>query len=264
MPEKQVEYLRRTRGGDQPAVIFAHGSFMDESMFAPQLEALSGVGWQGISCRSRALTCPEDLHTLADLVDDVMAIADMHGLRRFVLCGMSVGAFMAIELALAYPERLHGLVMIDGKAASYTSEEREALAPVFEPLDRAGGLPVEFARWLAPLCFGETTCARNPGLVDEWMFRWTKLLSSRSAHRQYRSWIDKPDRSDALASIDLPVLLFHGAEDKATPSDHSVEMDRRLPDSRLVIVPEAGHTSNLEQPDFVNRELVHFLKQFKT
>jgi 3-oxoadipate enol-lactonase len=246
-----------------PLVIFQHGSFMDETMFAPQIEAITSVGWRGISYRSRALTHPQNIHTLDDLAEDCRAVANAEGVSRFVLCGMSVGAFMAIEFALKYPERLIGLVMIDGKAAAYSSKEREVLAPKFEDLDTDGPLPEEFAQWIAPLCFGETTRCYNAALVDEWMKRWTRLISSRSAHRQYLSWIDKPDRRDQLAHIKIETLLFHGEEDTATPKSHSLEMAQRLPRGELIIVPKAGHTSNLEQPGVVNAALIQFLNRLR-
>ena len=249
--------------GEGPVVIFHHGSFMDETMFAPQMAAITSIGWRGISCRSRALTCPESIHTLDDIAEDCRAVADAEGVNRFVLCGMSVGAFVAIEFALKYPERLIGLVMIDGKAAAYSSKEREVLAPMFEALDIDGPLPEEFAKWIAPLCFGESTRRHNAALVDEWMNRWTRVISSRSAHKQYLSWINKPDRRGRLAQIKIETLLFHGEEDTATPKSHSLEMAQRLPRGELVIVPRAGHTSNLEQPGAVNAALVQFLKRLR-
>lgn len=247
-------------GGAGPAIIFAHGSFMDKSMFEPQISHLAARGWRCISYDSRALTHTDAVHSLGDLADDCLALAAERSLDSFVLCGMSVGAFMAIELALRAPERLRRLILIDGKAASYSAGERSMLAPRFAALDRPGFLPPDFARWLAPLCFGATTMEAKPGLVDAWLERWTTTIPARSAHRQYLSWIDKPDRRGDLGRITVPTLLFHGAEDIPTPLSHSQEMADLMPDATLVVVPGAGHTSNLEQPALVNAELETFLQ----
>jgi pimeloyl-ACP methyl ester carboxylesterase len=247
--------------GEGPTVIFQHGTFMDDTMFEPQLGHVAGLGWRGISYNSRALTDPAGIHDLGNLADDCLEIADRHGAGRFVLCGMSMGAFMAIEFALKFPDRLLGLVMIDGKAAAYTEQERAAFAPRFGSLDRDGPISREFAEWVAPLCFGRTTAASNPGLVAHWVERWTTVTPARSVHRQYLSWIDRPDRRGRLAEIKLPVLLFHGAEDVPTPLAHGIDMLERLPDATLVKVSGAGHTSNLERPDIVNQALGSLLRR---
>lgn len=245
--------------GQGPTIVFQHGTFMDDTMFEPQLDHVARLGWRGISYNSRALTDPANIHDLGDLADDCLALVEGLGLEKFVLCGMSMGAFMGIEFALKYPDRLLGLVMIDGKAAAYSDEERAAFAPRFGSLDRDGPISREFAEWVAPLCFGKTTAATNPGLVAHWVERWTTVTPARSVHRQYLSWIDRPDRRAELSGITVPVLLVHGAEDVPTPLAHAIGMLEKLPDAVLVKVPGAGHTSNLERPDIVNHALAAFL-----
>jgi pimeloyl-ACP methyl ester carboxylesterase len=249
--------------GKGPTIVFQHGTFMDDTMFDPQLDHVAERGWRGISYNSRALTDPDNVHDLEDLAGDCLTLADRFGLEKFVLCGMSMGAFMGIEFALKHQDRLLGLVMIDGKAAAYSDEERKALAPRFGSLDRDGPISPEFAEWVAPLCFGRTTAATNPALVDHWIRRWTTVTPARSVHRQYLSWIDRPDRRERLAEINVPVLLFHGDEDVPTPLAHSIGMMEHLPDATLVKVPGAGHTSNLERPDIVNRALGAFLDRVR-
>ena len=240
-------------------MVFSHGSFMDNTMFDPQLDHFAARGWHCVSYNSRALTHPDEIHTLADLADQCIAVADAYVPGPFVLCGMSVGAFMAIELALSRPERIAAMILIDGKAAAYSDDESTALAPIFAPLDTDGPMPADFANWLAPMCFGATTCAENPALVARWIERWTTRIPARSAHRQYRSWIDKADRRPDLGRIAIPTLILHGAEDIPTPLAHSEAMAAAMPNASLVVVPRAGHTSNLEQSDFVNTQIEQFL-----
>jgi pimeloyl-ACP methyl ester carboxylesterase len=246
-------------GGGPRTIVFSHGSFMDKTMFAPQVSFLSGLGWRCISYDSRALTRPRDMHDLADLAADCLSLADARGVGSFVLCGMSVGAFMAVELALAQPGRLEAMILIDGKAAAYSEAERRALAPLFAPLDVDGTIPADFAEWLATMCFGATTRKTRSELAAGWVRRWTGEIPARSAHRQYRSWIDKADRRADLPRIHVPTLIIHGEEDVPTPLSHSTEMAERMPDAALLVVPRAGHTSNLEQPDFVNAAIKDFL-----
>jgi pimeloyl-ACP methyl ester carboxylesterase len=246
--------------GTGPAVLLAHGTLMDRTQFAPQVEALSDA-YRVIPFDSRGHT---DLHDkpylLADMVDDTVRLMDELGLERCVLGGMSMGGFMAIEFALEHPDRLDGLVLIDVMAEAYTPEEQEGFSHEFERVDVDGPVPRDFAEWCAPLCFGATTAERNPQLIEEWVDRWS-ALPARSIHREAHSWLGKADRTDRLREIDVPVLQVHGAEDAVLAIERARPMAGEFPRVRFVEIPDAGHTSNLENPEAVNRALREFLDE---
>lgn len=244
--------------GAGPAVVFAHGTLMDKSMFDPQVQALSDA-YRVIAFDSRARTGPLDRPwKLADLVDDTVQLLDDLGIDTCVLAGMSVGSFMALEFALTHPERLDGLVMIDGMAQAYTPEEQEAFGHEFGKLDIDGPVPREFAEWAAPFCFGETVQSENPELVSHWVERWCSL-PARSVYREAHSWLDKADLSDRIVEIDIPVLVVHGVDDLPISLDRARPMADAIPRAQLVEVPNAGHTSNLENPAVVNTAIRNFL-----
>ena len=172
---------------------------------------------------------------------------------------MSVGGFMALEFALAYPERLNGLILIAATSKGYAAEEREAYHHQFDKLDVDGTVPRPFAEWVAPFCFGETTLACNKALADHWVERWSTTVPARAVLFQGRSWIDKADITDRLADIDLPVLVVHGEEDVPLPIERAQAMADALPDATFVRVPGAGHSVNLESPATVNAAMARFL-----
>ena len=92
-------------------------------MFAPQTAALA-ERYRTIAYTSRAGTSRYGTERcLDDLVDDCLAVVDEAGVDRFVLVGMSVGGFMAVELALRHPGRIAGLVLMATQADAYTAEE---------------------------------------------------------------------------------------------------------------------------------------------
>ena len=120
-------------------------------------------------------------------------------------------------------------------------------------------VPRDFAEWVAPFCFGETTLARNNGLVDRWVDRWAATVPTRAVLFQGRSWIDKQDIIPRLADIDLPVLVVHSEEDVPLPIERAQAMADALPDATFARVPEAGHSVNLEKPEIVNAAIARFL-----
>ena len=196
---------RYIENGYGPAVVFSHGTSMDATMFDPQLENLAGRGYRAIACNSRVLTGEPAPHTLGDLAEDCRALLDDLGIETCVLAGMSVGGLMALEFALAYPERLEGLIVIAATSLAYPAEEREQFHREFDKLDVDGMVPRAFAEWVAPYCFGATTLAHNRELVDHWIERWATTVPARAVLYQGRSWIDKEDITARLATIDVPV-----------------------------------------------------------
>ena len=235
---------------------------MDATMFEPQLDHLAGLGCRAISSNSRVLTSEPAAHTLDDLVEDCRALLDDLGIEKCVLAGMSVGGFMALEFALDYPERLHGLIVIAATSLGYTAEERAQYHCEFGKLDVDGMVPRAFAEWTAPYCFGATTLARNRPLVDHWIERWTATIPARAVLFQGRSWIDKEDITGRLGAVTVPALVVHGEEDVPIPIERALPMVDALPDATFARIAQAGHSVNLEAPAAVNAAINGFLDCF--
>lgn len=249
------------QGAGSPAVLMSHGTLMDWTMFRSQIDALS-PHYRVIAYNLRAATRRgyDSPYTLETLSEDCLRIADQFEIDTFVLVGMSMGGYMALDFALRFPQRLRGLVLIDSMAAAYSDDKKLRYAEAFGPLNIDGPLPRAFAEWCAPICFGPRTIEEQPELVRSWVERWT-LRPARSVYGEYRSWIDKSDLSDDLAQIDVPTLIIHGEDDAGLPlEEFGLPMAKGIRQSTMVVIPGAGHTSNCERPAEVNIALLDFLK----
>lgn len=247
--------------GGGPPLVFLHGTMMDATMFGPQYEVLADR-FRLIKVNSRARGNAQDgPYTLADVVGDVRQLVDGLGIERFSIVGMSMGGFTAIEYALAFPDQLQSLILIDTMAGDYTPEEREQFTAAFMALERDGLIDEPFARWSAELCFAPATFSEQPGLVDFWVRRWTHL-QSRAVSFEARSWIDKADRTEDARFITCPTLVVHGCDDVVLEFERSTKpLLSSLPNGRLAAIAGAGHTSNLEKPDLVNEAITNFLEE---
>ena len=245
--------------GSGPAVIFNHGTLMDATMFEPQLEYLVAKGYRAIAQNSRALLGQPAPHTLVDLADDTIALADKLGIDRFVAAGMSVGAFSTIDCALKYQDRLDGVILIDGMAVDYPPEEQVAFKAKFDELQVDGMVPRDVAEWSAVYCFGKTTYERNMPLVDYWIDRWATMIPARAVWSQSTSWTHKVDLTPRLHEIKVPVLMIHGEEDVPLPLNRVLSMVQEIPDLTFVKLARTGHTANLESPELANRAIGNFL-----
>ncbi|MFC4543554.1 alpha/beta fold hydrolase [Halosolutus amylolyticus] len=250
-----------TTVGEGPPIVFAHGTLMDRTMFDPQLDALSD-GYRATAYDLRARTdryAPG--YDLWDLADDCAAVLDGLGHDSAVLAGMSMGGFMGLRFALAYPDRVDGLVLIDSMAAPHEPQERETYGALVDPLEGSRtGVSEALAEGVTQYLFGETTREETPELVAEWVRRW-QTYPGDAVYHELHSWLSRPDLSDRLAEIDVPVLIVHGEEDPSIDPSRAEPMLEELPDARMELIPGAGHTSNLERPEPVNEAIRSFLDE---
>lgn len=244
-------------GGDGPAVIFSHGLLMDKDMFAPQLEGLRGefrcIAWDARGHgESDEATEP---FTYWDSAGDMLALADHLGVQRAFLVGMSQGGFLSLRAALHRPDFVLGLGLIDTQAGQEEPEmvqQNEALAHVWT----TQGLNDQVAELIAALIM-------SPGYQgnDHWIAKW-KARPTDHAAMVLAPLHNREDLHDRLGEITAPALVIHGEVDAAIPVEKGRRMSDGLPNSEgVVVIPGAGHASNLSHPEQVNAALGDFLRR---
>ncbi len=141
-------------------------------------------------------------------------------------------------------------------------EKRLRYFGMMDMTEKAGMIPPPIIEAIVPLFFSPVTIQKKPELVD----RFRKALSSISPERipgvmtVGRAIFSPPSLLDRLPEIRVPTMLIVGADDLSRPPHESEEMARRIPGARLEVIPEAGHISNLEQPERVNQYIREFLQ----
>ncbi|WP_299264986.1 alpha/beta fold hydrolase [Halorientalis sp.] len=245
--------------GSGPPVVFAHGTLMDWTMFEPQLAALSD-DYRTIAYNLRARTDRyDDSYDLADLADDCRVLMDAKDVDSCVLAGMSMGGFTALRFALRYPEMLDGLVLIDSMATPHDESEQDLYTDWIESTRAAGDVPEPMTEIVSEMLFGETTIEENADLVDHWTDRWLTYPGD-AVYNEVQSWLHRPGVADRLDEIDVPVLITHGEEDISIEPERAKPMADQLPDARMELIPEAGHSSNTENPEAANAAIREFLE----
>jgi pimeloyl-ACP methyl ester carboxylesterase len=250
-----------TEAGDptDPSLVCAHGTLMDRTMFDPQLEALSTdyhVLAYDLRARTEHYTGPYDLY---DLADDCAALLDARGIDSCTLAGMSMGGFMALRFADRYPERLDGIVMVDSIAQPHDEGDIEQYGQMIDTAREMGEVPEPMGETIRHILFGATSNEERTDLVESWVQRWL-TYPGEAVYREVSSWLERPDFTDELAEIDVPVLAIHGEEDAALEMEKAEDMVEHLPDGRLVPIPGAGHSANTENPEVANDAIRTFLE----
>jgi len=244
--------------GQGPALVLAHGTLLDKSMYDPQIPELSR-DYRVIAYDHRARRSDwQGPYGLEELGDDCLSLVDSLGVDRFVLGGMSMGGFMAIPLALEMQDRLDGLMLIATMAGRYPLDELKRNELHVNQLLGLDKVPRDFAEWDAQLVFGQTTMRENPAVVQRWTDQWT-TYGAEAVYWEFNSWMRKGDYQERLRELELPVLVIHGEEDPVLPIDRAEAMMDYLPNAELVRIPNAGHTITDEAPEEVTRAMRAFM-----
>lgn len=187
---------------------------------------------------------------------------DHLGVDRAMLAGLSFGGRVVTQTALAAPERVAGLVLLDAVLDGVPWDPASA-----EALDETGrlanerGLLAGRAAWLAHPLF--TPASQRPDLAED--------LSAMVAAYPGQHWIghDPHDRDeqrplDVLERLTMPTLVAVGEHDVPCFREMSAIMAERIPAAEHHVIAEAGHMINMEQPGAVNDLLIAFLEKNAT
>ncbi len=244
--------------GAGPAILFIHGYPLDRTIWEHQLGGLSG--WRRIApdLRGMGLSDAPDLgYSMTTYADDLAALLDMLDVDRVVLCGLSLGGYIAFEFLRRWPDRVRALVLMSTRAEADGLEAKRARdAAAAQARERGAGA---IADAMLPKMLAPSTTAGNPALVARVraLMAATPVSGILGALGAMR---DRPDSTPLLSSLgNKPTLVLAGAEDQLISSTAASAMAGAIAGARLAIIPGAGHLPTLEAPDATAEALRSFL-----
>lgn len=242
-------------GGHLPALVFSHGFLMDRTMFDHQVAYFKDryrcICWDERGFGETPATAP---FTYWDSADDAIALMDHLGIDKAVLLGMSQGGFLSLRAALAHPDRVQGLVLIDSGTHVDPPEVLEGYKGLIDQWVSADSLD-EVANAVA------TIIINDPELSAEWIAKW-KSRDRSTITLPGQTLLTRDDISSRVPELSCPVLIVHGEEDQAIPIDTAEHLAEQLPDCRgLVRIPGAAHAANMTHPALVNPAIDKFLTE---
>jgi 3-oxoadipate enol-lactonase len=246
--------------GDGPTVVLVHGFGLDMRMWDPQVNHLAArFRVVRYDCRGFGASGPFGPAVPYTHAGDLLALLDQLGIDRAVLAGLSFGGRVVMQAALAAPERVAGLVLLDAvlDGVPWDPEAAAALDQAASQA-RAHGLLAGRAAWLAHPLFA--TARQRPAVAS--------ALAEMVAGYPGQHWTGHdphqdggPRPLDALEQLAMPVLVAAGERDVPGFREMSAVLARRIPGAQYQVVAGAGHMINLEQPAVVNDLLDRFLDQ---
>jgi pimeloyl-ACP methyl ester carboxylesterase len=230
-----------------PALLLLPGLLNDHRLWARQVEALAGDADIAIPDLSR-------LDTVAALAEHALAEAPA---ASFVLAGLSMGGYVALEIMRMAPQRVRGLVLMDTSARPDTPEQLQRR----RDLVRLAGMGkfMGVTPRLMPSLVARASLARPE--VTEPIMKMAIEMGRDVYIRQQTAIMGRIDSRPYLPLITCPTLVVVGLEDFLTPPEIARETAGLIPGAELRQIRDAGHLPPLEQADEVSRLLKLFLKR---
>jgi pimeloyl-ACP methyl ester carboxylesterase len=235
--------------GDHPPLLLSHGFGASSEMWQPNVAALAAdrqvITWDLRGHGRSDSPDDPDRYSHAACVADMAALLDAAGAERAVVGGLSLGGFLSLAFAREQPERVAGLVLCDTGPGFRSDQARrqwnERAFATAARLERDG---------LAALGGDQANASGH--------------RSARGLALASRGMLAQQDGRviEALGSVKVPVLVLVGARDEAfLPA--AGYLAAKIPGAVRVVVPDAGHMSNIDQPDRFNQSVLAFLSRLR-
>ena len=265
----QIVHVRDDGPRDGLPIILLHGSNADLHTWQPWVDGLK-QDYRVIRFdqRGHGLTGPaaDGDYTLAAYVEDVGRITQALGIDRYVLAGNSMGGSIAAALAMQYPERLIGLVLVDAGGAP---DKSEAEGNIGFTIAAMPGLN-RIAEQVTPRSLVEKSLVQSVAnadiVTDEMIDRYWELLRYPGNRRATLVRFSIPKQAfpeAAIARIPTPSLILWGEKDPLIAVEGAYWYAKTLPDAKLVVYPGIGHLPHEEAPERSLHDLREWLSSIK-
>ncbi|MES2654893.1 MAG: alpha/beta hydrolase [Bacteroidota bacterium] len=245
-------------GEGSTPIIFMHGYPFDKTMWQPQLDFLKS-SHRSISFDIRGFgkSTDEESHLSIDLFgEDLIALMDKLNIDKAIVCGLSMGGFIALNAQKRFPDRFAALILCDTQCIADTAEVKEKRNKIINEIAVDGVAP--FNEGFIKNVFHKDSLSNKKELVEQ----LRSVVFANSPHIITMGQTALAERSETcstLNEITIPTLIICGREDIVTPLAQSEMMHKDIKGSILHVIDNAGHVSNLEQPDEFNKHLLDFL-----
>lgn len=241
-----------------PIIIFVHGFPLNKSMWDKQLKALKD-NYRVIAydIRGHGATEVGTVDFSIDLfVQDLLSFMDALKIEKAVLCGLSMGGYIALNAIANHPERFTALILSDTNCTADAPEAKEKRMSTIESIKKNG--VEKLANDLLPNLFAPGSFKSNSEeivAVKEMIVTTTIPSLNKSLH----ALANRKETCSKLAKIKVPVLILVGEADKITPLEAAKSMQEKIKDATMHIISGAGHLSNMENPVDYNSQLEKFI-----
>lgn len=190
------------------------------------------------------------------MADDVAKLLDFAQIEQAVICGLSMGGYVAWEFWQRYPQKTLGLMLCDTRSVADTEEVARARHMMAAQVVTEGAAMA--AKSMLPKLLAAETHQQQPAVV-QLVEQMILATDPQGIAATQRGMAGRRDFTATLPEIDVPSLVICGSEDGISPPAEMAQIGNALPRAEFVEIPNAGHLAPLEQPTTVNEAMLRFL-----
>lgn len=240
-------------------IIFLHGFPFSKQMWLSQLDFLKS-SHRVIACDIRGFGNSKDENSILSIDlfgDDLIQFMNKLNIDKAIICGLSMGGYIALNVCQRFSDRFEGLILCDTQCIADTPEGKEKRLKLIEEINLNG--TENFTESFLKNVFHKDSLTQKSEIVEE----LRNVISSNSIQiisMGLRALAERSETCSSLSHVNIPTLIICGREDQVTPIAQSEFMNQNIKGSILRIIDHAGHVSNLEQAQEFNQHLFDFLK----
>jgi len=247
-----LHFVERGRG---PAIVFVHAFPMDHSMWETQINLFS-ERWRVVAPDVIGFggSTPARPWTMEDMGRELLALFDHLKIDRCTLAGLSMGGYISLQFTAEHPERVERLILAHSRVRADNDAEKKARSDMIAAI-RQGGVETLPERMLPRLL-----AANAPADVREKVRQ--KILSTdpQAAAFAVEAMRNRKDASGLPNRISCPALILAGDQDVILTVEDCCSVADSFPKGQLAVIPNAGHLSNVENPEAFNAAVLQFLE----
>jgi len=247
--------------GNGCAVIFLHGFPFNRSMWRAQIDFLSAHGYRCVAPDLRGLgenKLASEVSTMDDMARDVGTLMDELKIDQAIICGLSMGCYVAFEFAHLFPARVSALVLAGGRCEGPDKAEKQSREQQARRVLQQGFAPS--VESILQSLLAAQTLADKPEVVAR-VREMVAKTDPRGAAAAQRGMAARRDYCGDLPQISVPTLIVAGRDDGVRKPIDAETIHLGLKGSRLETIKDAGHLMNMEQPEVFNQMMWQFLEQ---
>lgn len=243
---------------NSPTIIFIHGFPLNKFMWKKQIEVFKD-NYRVIAYDIRGhgnTDVGNDNFSIEFFVYDLIGLMDALRIQKAILCGFSMGGYIALNAIEKHPERFSALLLCDTNCAADSSETKENRLKAIEIIKEKG--LEHYAEESLEKLFAQTSFSNQ---TDEIEIVRNMILntSEQTINKTLRALAERSETCTNLQRIMVPVLIMVGKKDVITPPEVALLMHEKIKDSIFKMIDHAGHLSNMENSKEFNKQLSGFL-----
>lgn len=249
--EEKIFYTyHRSVDSQSPVMLLVHGAGGNHQHWGYAIRNLKGASVYALDLPGHGRSHGAGRSTIVDYADFIIRFMDVVGLAKAIVAGHSMGGAIAMTIALRYPDRIAGLVLVG------TGARLRVLPAILE------GILHDFERTVALIC----EYAYAPSAPQELVLQGQRQMlqvAPRVIHNDFAA-CNAFDVMERLGEIHCPTLVICGSEDKLTPPKYATFLVERIAGAELALIDGAGHMVMMEKPDDVAAAIASALAKWRS